>query len=118
MTLRFERRPKIAVVVDLAVEGEPDAFVLVRHGFTAAGAIDDGQPPMTEGRHAVVEEAVAVRPAVGDRVGHPPNGCRRTGPKARARVEREDAGDATHRQFTERYAAAYSRTMRSRVKRL
>jgi len=37
----FEIGTELAVVVDLAVEGDPDGFVFVGDGLVAAGEVDD-----------------------------------------------------------------------------
>ena len=68
---------QLAVVVDLAVVRDPVAPVAVLHGLRAAfRRVDDRQPPMSQGRmrpaaaRAEGARALAVRPAVGERLGH------------------------------------------------
>ena len=70
MAARLELLPELAVVVDLAVEDDPDAAVLVLHRLMAAGAVDDGQPAVTERRVRIGKHAAAVRAAVPEAVGH------------------------------------------------
>ena len=57
-------------VVDLAVEHNGQAVVLVEHRLPAALQVDDGQPPVAQCHRAVDVMALAVRAAVGDAVGH------------------------------------------------
>jgi hypothetical protein len=57
----------LAMVVDLAVEDDPDGPVLVAHRLRAAGAIDDRQASMPERRRLRVVETVTVRPAMRQR---------------------------------------------------
>ena len=57
-------------VVDLAVEHHGQVFILVEHGLGAARQVDDGQPPVAQRHPAAEITALAVRPAVGDGVGH------------------------------------------------
>ncbi len=45
---RLQPRPQRGVVVDLAVEDDPDRAVLVRHRLVAARHVDDGQPAVGE----------------------------------------------------------------------
>ena len=63
----------VAVVVDLAVEGDDVAAVGGMHRLRAAGAeIDDGEPALAQ-RHAALgldPDAAAVRPAMAQRVVH------------------------------------------------
>ena len=50
MTERAELFAEFAVVVDFAVEDDPDGTVLVRDRLLSAFEIDDGQAAMTERR--------------------------------------------------------------------
>ena len=45
---RLEIAAQLAMVVDLAVEDDPDRAVFVGHRLVAAGAIDDRQTAMAE----------------------------------------------------------------------
>ena len=67
----FELRPDVGVVVDLAVEDDPDRAVLVRHRLMAGRQIDDAQPPVAERRPIVDEFTGVVWPAMRDDVAHP-----------------------------------------------
>ena len=63
---------QLAVVVDLAVEDDPDRAVLVGHRLLAAGAVDDGQAPVAERHPRRVKVAAAVGAAMVEPVGHRP----------------------------------------------
>src|SRR5205085_1724228 len=45
MAAPFERAAQLAVVVDLAVEHDPDRAVFVRDGLLSVAEVDDAQPP-------------------------------------------------------------------------
>ena len=66
----FQLGAQLHEVVDLAVEHDDDAAVLVEHGLAAALQVDDGQPPMPQSYLLVHIKALAVRPAVGNQVCH------------------------------------------------
>ena len=68
----FERGPQRRVVVDLAVEGDPESAGFVAHRLMAALDIDDAQPPLAEMRPGIVIEAKIVGAAMADRLGHAP----------------------------------------------
>ncbi len=67
---RFELRPQLAEVVDLAVVGELHQAVVGAHRLVAAGGVDDGQAAVSQACERVLEEALAIGPAVGDAGGH------------------------------------------------
>ena len=67
----FELATDLGVVVDLAVERDPDAAVLVRERLMATGEIDDAQAPMAEHGALVGLKACAVRATVADHGTHP-----------------------------------------------
>ena len=67
---RGELLAQLHEVVNFAVEHRHEVFVLVEHGLAAALQVDDGQPPVPQRRLPVHIKALAVRPAVGDEVGH------------------------------------------------
>jgi len=48
--------PQIEVVIQLAVQHDPHAPVLVRHGLGTQLQIDDAQPAVTEGRGSALEK--------------------------------------------------------------
>jgi hypothetical protein len=67
----LEYGPQVRVVEDLAVIGDPQTAVLVRHRLLARSQIHDTEPPMAERSPVVLIEAGIVGPAVADNVRHP-----------------------------------------------
>ena len=63
--------PDVGVVVDLAVEDDPDRAVFVRQRLMAGRQIDDAQPAVAERRPIVEELTRIVRAAMRDDVAHP-----------------------------------------------
>src|SRR5262245_28871982 len=59
------------VVVDLAVEDEPERAILVGDRLPAAGEVDDAQPADAQTGVTAEFETVVIGPAVTDRGGHP-----------------------------------------------
>ena len=93
MTEVLELGPKISEIVNLAVECEPDRAVFIGHRLPARfGKIDDGEAPVSETRGTVKVGAGAVRPSMGQHVGH----RRQRVETGRRPVEIEDAGNAAH----------------------
>src|SRR5690606_5830159 len=86
-----ERLGRLAVVVDLAVEDERHAAVLVRHRLPAAGEVDDRQAVHAHHDRPLGEGAAVVGPAVDDGVEHRGQGLRRGRP-----IERVVARDPAH----------------------
>ena len=70
MTSRHEILPKRLVVVDLAVENDPDGAVLIRDRLVAARKVDDAEAPHAETHGAFGVEALIVGPAMPDLVAH------------------------------------------------
>ena len=89
---------QLAEVVDLAVERERDARGLVAHRLARAVRVDDGEAPVAEHHamaaagDAIAHHALAVGPAVRDRVEH--RGHRRV--LRRVARRRYPACDAAH----------------------
>ena len=71
MAARGEVCPELAVVVDLAVEDDPDAPPFARHRLVAGREIDDLEPSHGESRGPLDEDAFVVGPAVGKPLVHP-----------------------------------------------
>ena len=97
--LRPERVPGLEeflaqfdVIVDLPVENDLDAPVLVADGLRAAANIDDAQPPVAQARLTVHQFAVAVRAAVPDGGIHPAQQL----PVDGFAVQVKDAANAAH----------------------
>src|SRR5690606_28219862 len=93
VTARFEITAQFGMVVDLAVEGDPDGVVLVGNRLVAALKVDDAQSAKTKAAGATDEAAVVVGTAMGDGLLHRAH-PRRIGQPFR--VEEEFAADATH----------------------
>jgi hypothetical protein len=64
----FECGPDIRVVVDLAIEDDPDRAVLVRERLMASREVDDTEPTMAESGVLVVVLARVVRAATTSRI--------------------------------------------------
>jgi hypothetical protein len=85
--LRIGFRPKLTAalfqlcaqlfeIVNLAVESNPNGFFGVGHRLMAAGQIDNGKSPDTEGDSLGDEIPFIVRATVNDRRGHSPDRVR------------------------------------------
>src|SRR5689334_3115567 len=94
MAFRFEDGPMGGVVVDLAVEDQPQSLVLVGHRLIAGEQVDDAQATEAEADVGLDVETVGVRPAVAEGVGHRPE--RRRLHRFRRRAQIDDAADPTH----------------------
>ena len=73
VALRLELGAELAVVVDLAAEGQPDRSVLVRHRLMPGGReVDDREAAVPEGDALLgeVPRAAVVGPAVMDALAH------------------------------------------------
>jgi hypothetical protein len=71
--LGHQRRAELLVIVDLAVEDQQDAAVLVAHRLMPAGDVHDAEAAHPQAHVAFHEAAPVVRPAVRDGVAHPPD---------------------------------------------
>ena len=74
VAVRDELAPQRAVVVHLAVEHEHERCVLVEEGLVRAGQVDDGQAAEAQGASLIGVKALGVGAAMGDGVGHAPDG--------------------------------------------
>ena len=72
VALGLEARLQLPVVVDLAVEGEPAAPVLVGHRLVAADEVDDLEPSRCEPDRVVLVESFIVGAAMGEDACHGP----------------------------------------------
>ena len=61
---RLERRPKLAKIVDAAIEDDGDRAVLIVHRLVSAGGINDGETSMPERNAWRDQIAFAVRSAM------------------------------------------------------
>ncbi len=73
----FERGPQGRMVVNLAIERDPESAGFVGlcpiiHGLVAALDVDDAQPPLAQMRPGIVIEAKIVGAAMADRFRHSP----------------------------------------------
>ena len=95
----LELGAKLAMVVDLAIVGDPHRALGVRHRLSTAGDIDDAQPPMSQA-HAVVEEVpVAIGSPMGQRRRHPAEHLRLDPLRTRGpRLQMHDACNPAHRR--------------------
>ena len=100
---RFQFGPQRSVIVDFAVEDDPQAIV-VGHRLGAARQIDDGQAAMTERDMVVSKIAGAVWSPVTDAGCHGFDGLAHQ--RAQGTIDGEGTGNSTHRQAARR---AYTR---------
>ncbi len=84
---------QLLVVVDLAVEHDHHAAVLVEQRLLARGQIDDGQPPMAEAEPRLEVQPALVGSAVVLRLVHARDEIARDRPRA---LQVHDADDAAH----------------------
>src|SRR3990172_8764586 len=89
-----------AVVVDLAVQDEPQRAVFVGERLLAAFEVDDAQAAEAQAGVGAREEAVAVRAAVAEGGRHPA--------EERRVVEAREAADAAHGRPWPRRSGSFS----------
>ncbi len=90
---RFEIRTHIGMVVDLAVEDDPDRLVLVGERLVARRKVHDAQAAMGERGVLIDQQPRIVRTAVGDDVAHRDRAFTIAGAEP---VGGDDPGDAAH----------------------
>src|SRR5262249_2995921 len=73
---RLETGPQIPVVVDLAVEHDPDRAVLVGQRLMTADQVDDAEAAHPEANRAVGVDTLVVWSPVDDRLAHRPDSAR------------------------------------------
>ena len=81
------------VVVDLSIECDPDAVVLVGERLMSAGEIDDGKAPEAEEGGRVGVKALVIGAAMAHAIGHATDGFGAFLPRKIA----EDSADTAHR---------------------
>ena len=91
VSLGVEFATQFAMVIDFAVEDDPDRPVLVGHRLMAAGKIDDGQPAKAQGAVVIVPVALVVGSAVDDRRGHTARSLARVPQRAKTSQARYSA---------------------------
>src|SRR5206468_9908622 len=95
----------LAVVVNLAVEDDPDGTVFIRRRLLTGAQIDDAQSAVRQGGVGVEVETRFVRSAVGENVAH----ADRTRPGVVVdAISCNESGDAAHQA-----ACPFSRRSRS-----
>jgi hypothetical protein len=94
VTSRLERVSQLTMVVHFAVEDDPDRSVFIRQRLLAAGAVDDGKPPMGEGDPRAIEKPFAVGTAMCNASRH--RGNRRPDGRIELTRQADNATDATH----------------------
>ena len=69
----LELAPQIEVVVELAVEHDPDTTVFVRHRLRAALEVHDAEPTVPEGGVPAPQhpDSAPIRPPMSERLGEP-----------------------------------------------
>src|SRR5688572_9880579 len=92
----FEVAAQLPVVVDLAVEDDPDRAVLVRDRLLAAFEIDDAEAPHAERDAFADVDAFLIGAAVHDGPAHPADLLL----EDRRAVPPHDTGNATHGYFS------------------
>jgi hypothetical protein len=65
VTTRSHLLPELGVVVDFAVEDDPDGFVLIADWLVTGRKIDDAQPAHAKPNRPVDIEPIVIGPAVG-----------------------------------------------------
>jgi hypothetical protein len=64
---------QLAVIINLAVENDPEGTVLITQRLMAAAEIDNGQPAVAEPRHPIDVKPLVVGSAMPEDVGHRQN---------------------------------------------
>src|ERR1700722_10017258 len=72
MSARFELRAQVGVVVDFAVEDDPDGSVFVTQRLLAGGEIDNAQATHTQRGRTVDADAFIIGATVGNSIAHSP----------------------------------------------
>src|SRR5262249_43534780 len=94
VTASDQLRSQFRVVIDLAVEDNPDGAVLVGHRLTAAFDVHDCQSPMSQPDRSPHHRAGAIGTAMSKRVSHPHQPMLLG---TFARIKFHYPGDAAHR---------------------
>jgi hypothetical protein len=86
---------KRLVIVDFAVENQDRSGRFMDHGLVAPCQIYDGKPSVGQGAAAVLEQALMVRPSMGQGLGH----GRKNVALRRDSARIEKTGYAAHARF-------------------
>ena len=84
---------QFGMVIDLAVENNPDIAILIRQRLMAALYVNDAQPAHGEADILFDEESLVVRPAMDDAAVHLGEHIALHAPLA---IREEDSADSTH----------------------
>src|SRR5207249_3344996 len=87
------------VVVDLAIQDDPHALILVGHGLGAPLEVHDREAPVAEADRPLDPQSLAVRPAMAQDVPHPLEPRLVDGLE---RIQADDADDPAHTRTTPR----------------
>jgi hypothetical protein len=104
---RGQPRGQLAIVVDLAVERDPDGAILARHRLAARLEVDDAQPADAERGGTADDEALVVGAPVRDPIGHALEDAL-LGASVRSRQHVAD--DAAHGRYSTPCMPSVSRT--------
>ena len=115
VSARLEIAPQLEVVVDFAVEHDPDRPVFVGHRLLAAGAVDDGQAAVAKREPGRVMNSAAVRTAMVQAVGHRADGARYV--RRQIAIETDHAADAAHVFNCSKVGAVSSRVKLRKARR-
>ncbi len=86
--------PQFSVIVNLAVEDDPDIMILVGQRLVAAFHVDNAQPPHGQADIFFDEEALVIGPAMHDAAVHARQHLSLNVPVA---FGKEDSADSTHK---------------------
>src|SRR5207302_7682984 len=109
----FQALAQIGVVINLAVENNPDGAGFVAEGLMPSGNVNNAEPPHTQPDRAVGVNAVIVRPAMRHHDAHLPHHGR---VNARVLTELHDPGDSAH-SYVSRWFLGYSSSPPQRLRR-
>ncbi len=70
MSLGLQRGAQLRMVVDFAIENDPDVMIFVGQRLVSALDVDDAKPPHGQTDILFDEEALVVRPAMHDAAVH------------------------------------------------
>src|SRR5271154_470066 len=71
VTLTQKKTAKLLVVVDLAIECDPDSAILVGQRLMARTQVDNGEPPMPQPHIRSKVHSIIIRTAMADSIQHP-----------------------------------------------
>jgi hypothetical protein len=96
MTGSFKVRPKVGVIEDLPVVGDPEGAVLVSHRLLTGREVDNAQAAMAQSCVSLNVEAVSIGTAMRDPVGHPADDSAVRG----APIGEDGSRDSAHKTLT------------------